>query len=84
MARFADYLKEFGVEHEAMPLEAPWKNGKCERAGGLCKEAWDKTVIDADIHTLQDAIVATSIVTQTQQFSKVKWLCAQPVGPRRS
>ena len=23
MARFADYLKEFGVEHEAMPLEAP-------------------------------------------------------------
>ena len=66
MARFADYLKEFGVEHEAMPLEAPWKNGKCERAGGLWKEVWDKTVIDADIHTLQDAITATSIVTQTR------------------
>ena len=66
MARFADYLKEFGVEHEAMPLEAPWKNGKCERAGGLWNEVWDKTVIDADIHTLQDAIVATSIVTQTR------------------
>ena len=60
MARFADYLKEFGVEHEAMPLKAPWKNGKCERAGGLWKEVWDKTVIDADIHTLQDAITATS------------------------
>ena len=41
MARFADYLKEFGVEHEAMPLEAPWKNGKCERAGGLWKEDGD-------------------------------------------
>ena len=49
-----------------MPLEAPWKNGKCERAGGLWKEVWDKTVIDADIHTLQDAITATSIVTQTR------------------
>ena len=35
LARFADYLKNFGVEQEVMPLEAPWKNGRVEKAGGL-------------------------------------------------
>ena len=28
MAAFADGLKQFGVEQEVMPLEAPWKGGK--------------------------------------------------------
>lgn len=66
MARFADYLKNFNVEQEVMPLEAPWKGGKCERAGGLWKELWDKTVSECNVQGLEDALTATTIVTQTR------------------
>lgn len=38
LAEFANYLCQFGVEQEVMPLEAPWKGGKCEKAGGLWKD----------------------------------------------
>ena len=64
MAQFSDYLKQYGVEQQVIPLESPWQNGKCERAGGLWKEVWAKTVVDVDVSTLADAITATSIVTQ--------------------
>ena len=32
MADFTAYMKQFGVETENMPPEAPWKSGKVERA----------------------------------------------------
>ena len=44
MAVFADQLKTFGVEQEVMPLVAPWKGGKAEKAGHLWKELWKKVV----------------------------------------
>ena len=37
---FSDYMKTFGVEQEAMPLEAPWKMGKVEKGGGVWKEVF--------------------------------------------
>eukprot|EP00435_Cladocopium_sp_Y103_P012495 s1884_g3.t1 len=66
LAYFSDYLKEFGVEQEVMPLESPWKNGKCEKAGHLWKELFIKTVRAMQIIGLEDVILATSIVTQTR------------------
>lgn len=85
MAQFSDYLKEFGVEQQVIPLESPWWNGKVERADGLWKDAWNKTVIDVDVSTLQDAITATSRVTQTRNafprsngYSPDQWVLGQP------
>ena len=85
MAHFADYLKSFGVEQEAMPLEAPWKNGKVERAGGLWKEVFQKTVLEMQLSGLQDMIVAASIVTQTRNafprssgYSPNQWVLGRP------
>ena len=85
MARFADYLKNFNVEQEVMPLKAPWKGGKCERAGGLWKELWDKTVSECNIQGLEDALTATTIVTQTRNsfprsngYAPNQWVLGQP------
>ena len=85
MARFADYLKNFNVEQEVMPLEAPWKGGKCERAGGLWKELWNKTVSECNIQGLEDALTATAIVTQTRNsfprsngYAPNQWVLGQP------
>ena len=64
LAHFADYLKQFGVEQEVMPLEAPWKQGKVEKAGGIWKELMKKVVHESQITGLQDMIIATAIVTQ--------------------
>ena len=44
LAYFSDHLKTYGVEQETVPLEAPWQNGKVERAGALWKEILYKTV----------------------------------------
>ena len=66
LASFSEYLKEFGVEQEVMPLESPWKNGKVEKAGHLWKELFVKTVRAMQITGLEDVILATSIVTQTR------------------
>eukprot|EP00435_Cladocopium_sp_Y103_P035729 s1670_g9.t1 len=81
LAEFANYLRQFGVEQEVMPLEAPWKGGKCERAGGLWKDLFYKTVIDSQIEGLSDVILATSIVTQTRNsfprfngYSPMQWV----------
>lgn len=52
MAQFSDFLKQYGVEQEVMPLEAPWKGGKCEKAGGLWKELWKRTVHESQVCTL--------------------------------
>ena len=85
LAHFADYFKTFGVEQEAMPLEAPWKGGKVERAGGLWKEVFQKTVLEMQLSGLQDMIVAASIVTQTRNsfprtsgFSPNQWVLGKP------
>lgn len=85
MARFADYLKNFNVEQEVMPLEAPWKGGKCERAGGLWKDLWEKTVAECNIQGLEDALTATTIVTQTRNsfprtngYAPNQWVLGQP------
>ena len=64
LASFADYLKQFGVEQEAMPLEAPWKQGQVERAGGLWKQLMTKVVQESQIQGLQDMITATTTATQ--------------------
>ena len=81
LAEFANYLRQFGVEQEVMPLEAPWKGGKCEKAGGLWKDLFYKTVIDSQIQGLSDVILATSIVTQTRNsfprfngYSPMQWV----------
>ena len=66
LAFFSEYLKEFGVEQEVMPLESPWKNGKVEKAGHLWKELFVKTVRAMQITGLEDVILATSIVSQTR------------------
>ena len=66
IAQFADYLKTFGVEQEVMPLEAPWKNGRVEKAGGLWKDLFERVVHETQIDGLQDVIIATAIVTQTR------------------
>ncbi len=47
-------------------FECPMKGGKCERAGGLWKELWNKTVSECNIQGLEDALTATTIVTQTR------------------
>ena len=85
MAQFSDYLKQYGVEQQVIPLESPWQNGKCERAGGLWKEVWAKTVVDVDVSTLADAITAASIVTQTRNafprtngYSPNQWVLGHP------
>ena len=85
MAHFADYLKNFGVEQEAMPLEAPWKNGKVEKAGGLWKDIFAKVVHDMQLCGIQDMIIGTSIVTQTRNafprtsgYSPNQWVLGKP------
>ena len=49
-----------------MPLESPWKNGKVEKAGGLWKNIFAKTVSEMQITGLQGIQTATSIVTQVR------------------
>ena len=85
MAHFADYLKQFGVEQEAMPLEAPWKQGKVEKAGDLWKELMKKVVHESQITGLQDMITATAIVTQIRNahprsngYSPNQWVLGIP------
>ena len=85
MARFADHLKTFGIEQEVMPLEAPWKGGRCERAGGLWKDLWIKTCLERQIVGLDDVILATGIVTQTRNsfprsngYSPNQWVLGVP------
>ena len=64
LTAFADYLKQYGVEQETMPLEAPWKQGRVEKAGGLWKEVFKKAVHEMQLVGLDDVILATTIVTQ--------------------
>ena len=85
MANFADHLKQFGVEQEIMPLEAPWKGGKCEKAGHLWKDLWFKVVLESQIIGLDDVVVATTIVTQTRNsfprtsgYSPIQWVLGVP------
>ena len=85
MAIFADYLKQFGVEQEVMPLEAPWKGGKCEKAGHLWKEIWNRVVMESQISGVDDAMTATAIITQarnsfprTSGYSPVQWVLGTP------
>lgn len=85
MAQFSDFLKEYGVEQEVIPLESPWRNGRCERAGGLWKDVWNKVCIDVQVTTMADALTATSIVTQTRNafprpngYSPNQWVLGHP------
>ena len=85
MAVFADQLKAFGVEQEVMPLEAPWKGGKAEKAGHLWKELWKKVVQESQINGLDDVLIATGIITQTRNsfprsngYSPVQWVLGVP------
>ena len=64
LAYFSDHLKTYGVEQETVPLEAPWQNGKVERAGALWKEILYKTVQEMQLQGLDDMILATTIITQ--------------------
>ena len=85
MAQFSDFLKEYGAEQEVIPLESPWQNGRCERAGGLWKDVWNKVCIDVQVTTMADALTATSIVTQTRNafprpngYSPNQWVLGHP------
>ena len=85
LALFSDYLKQFGVEQEVMPLEAPWKNGRVERAGGLWKEIFAKTVLEMEVNGLDDVQTAAAVVTQvrnsrprTSGYSPVQWVLGIP------
>eukprot|EP00434_Breviolum_minutum_P011223 symbB.v1.2.009904.t1/scaffold605.1/size182108/4 len=85
MAKFADYLKDFGVEQEVMPLEAPWKGGRCEKAGHLWKQIWVKVVMESNVCNIDDVLTATGIITQTRNsfprtsgFSPNQWVLGVP------
>ena len=85
MAVFVDNLKQFGVEQEVMPLEAPWKGGRCEKTGHLWKEVWMKVVQDSQISGLDDLLTATTIITQTRNscprasgYSPLQWVLGVP------
>ena len=85
MALFADHLKQFGVEQEVMPLEAPWKGGRCEKAGDLWKQLWNKVVLESEIAGMEDVLLAASIVTQTRNsfprtsgYSPLQWVLGTP------
>ena len=47
-----------------VPLGAPWRNGKVERAGAPWKDVFYKTVHEMQLQGLEDVIMATTIVTQ--------------------
>ena len=85
MLHFSNYLKEFGVEQEIMPLEAPWKNGKVEKAGHLWKEIFYKVVREMQLAGLEDVVLATSIVTQCRNafprsygYAPNQWVLGTP------
>ena len=85
LAAFADYLKQYGVEQETMPLEAPWKQGRVEKAGGLWKEVFQKAVHEMQLVGLDDVILATTIVTQcrnsfprTSGYALNQWVLGRP------
>ena len=85
MAIFADHLKQLGVEQEVMPLDAPWKGGKCEKAGDLWKTLWSKVVNKSQINGIDDVMLAASIVTQTRNafprtngYSPLQWVLGVP------
>ena len=87
MAKFAGFLKRFGVELEVMPLEAPWKNGKVEKAGGLWKDILAKVVHETQVEDLRDMTTATAIVTQVRNsfprssgYSPVQWVLGKPTA----
>ena len=85
MAHFADCLKSFGVEQEAMPLEAPWKNGKVEKAGGVWKDIFTKVVHEMQLNGIQDVTTATAIITQTRNgFPRSSRIRTEPVGPGKA
>ena len=85
MAKFADYLKDFGVEQEVMPLEAPWKGGRCEKAGHLWKQIWVKVVMESNVCNIDDVLTATGIITQTRNsFPRTSGFSPQPVGTWRT
>ena len=59
--------------------------GKVEKAGGLWKEVFEKTVLDMQLQGIQDVILATSIVTQTRNsfarsssYSPNSWVLGKP------
>ena len=85
LAAFANYLKEWGVEQEAIPLEAPWKGGRCERAGATWKEIFNRTVVDMQLEGLDDIQTAAGIITQcrnsfprTSGFAPNQWVLGSP------
>ncbi|CAE7352234.1 RE2 [Symbiodinium sp. CCMP2456] len=85
LAHFSDYLKAYGVEQEAMALEAPWKLGRAEKGGGLWKEVFQKVVHDQQVAGLEDVVTATAIVTQTRNafprtsgYAPNSWVLGQP------
>ncbi|CAE7548475.1 RE2, partial [Symbiodinium necroappetens] len=85
LAHFSSFLKNFGVEQEAMPLEAPFKMGKAEKAGGLWKEIFDKVVIDMQLSGIDDVVLASTIVTQvrnsfprTSGYAPNSWVLGKP------
>eukprot|EP00435_Cladocopium_sp_Y103_P037754 s1878_g10.t1 len=81
LAFFSEYLKSYGVEQETIPLEAPWQDGKCEKAGDLWKQVLHRSVQDMQLQGLDDMMTATSIITQCRNsfprptgYSPVQWV----------
>ena len=55
--------------------------GKVEKAGGLWKEVFEKTVLDMQLQGIQDVILATSVVTQNKKlFCEIVQLLSQFLG----
>jgi len=74
-------LKQYGVEQETVALEAPWQQGKVERAGDRWKEILHKTVREMQLQGLEDMLLASAIVSQVRNsfprpngYSPCQWV----------
>ncbi|CAE7616057.1 RE2, partial [Symbiodinium sp. CCMP2592] len=81
--RGKEYLA--GVEQETMPLEAPWKQGRVEKAGGLWKEVFKRAVHDMQLEGIDNMVLASSVVTQCRNsfprssgYSPNQWVLGRP------
>ena len=85
MAAFATYMKQWGVEQEVMPLEAPWKGGRCERAGATWKEIFNRAVKEMQLDGFDDVLMATGVITQCRNsfprssgYAPNQWVLGTP------
>jgi len=59
--------------------EAPWKGGKCEKAGGLWKDLWRKTVLEVSVSGRRPS-GNLHCQAGSQLFPSFQRLCSYPMG----